>query len=133
MEENKSLNDVIANAETQLAEAKQSSEPVATVENDQMLDAMVEQLEPHFNEALQKLSNNELRKLIKILVRFPFANVHKGTFNQKQKVAFMFGERIMYATMVKRAKAELVRAFGEAKNEEQTEKTENEQTESIGT
>lgn len=102
---------------------------IEPVDNDDMLNSMVEQLEPHFNEALEKLSNNELRKLIKILVKFPFVNVHKGTFNDKQKAAFMFGERIMYATLVKRAKAELVRTFGEAEKEQQEENNENKSSE----
>lgn len=115
--------------EVPVEEQKEVQSPVLTpVDNDDMLNAMVEQLEPHFNDALLKLSNNELRKVIKILVKFPFVNVHKGTFNNKQKAAFMFGERIMYATMVKRAKAELVRTFGEAEKEQQEENKENEQS-----
>lgn len=130
MEQQKTLTEQVIAEEPKTAEQieKETMQQHLDAEQSQMADNLMAQFMPHFSEALYKLSNNELRKLIKILIQFPFVKVNKNTLNEKQKVAFMFGERIIYANMVKRAQAELIRTFGEvAKEQPEEEKKENEQ------
>jgi hypothetical protein len=85
-------------------------------------ERMIEQILPMFYQSLESLSKKETARLIKLIVQFPFVDVKKFKLNDKQKVAFMFAERLVYANMVKRARAELDRTFGEVQKE--MEKTE---------
>lgn len=86
-----------------------------------LAERMIEQLLPMFYDSVENLSRKETIKLIKLLVQFPFVDVKKFSLNKKQKIAFMFGERLVYANMVKRARAELDRTFGELQEEQKTE------------
>jgi hypothetical protein len=115
MEEQKLTDQVIA---SEPIAQEPASVPSTPVDNLEIADKIMENLFTPFSEALYKLSNNELRKLIKVLVQFPFVKVKKSTLNDKQKVAFMFGERLIYANMVKRARLELERTFGEVEKEQ---------------
>lgn len=105
------------------AEEKQNSKELETKELAQqednlvMANRMIEQIWPSFTEAVANLSKKETAKLLKLLVEFPFVDAHKYKLNQKQKIAFMYGERLIYANMVKRARAELDRTFGEVQKE----------------
>lgn len=89
-----------------------------------LAERMIEQLLPSFSESLLKLSNNQLRKLIRLLVQFPFVDPKKFNLSKEQKLSFMFGERLIYANMVKRARAELDRTFGEVEKEQNEAKQE---------
>lgn len=92
-----------------------------------LAERMIDQLLPAFHESLEHLSRKETVKLLKLMVRFPFIEKEelkkKFDLNHKQKIAFMYGERLIYANMVKRARAELDRTFGEV--EKEMENTEN--------
>lgn len=96
-----------------------------------MANRMIEQLLPPFYQSLEHLSNNQLRKLVKLLVQFPFVDVKKFKLSDKQKVSFMYGERLIYANMVKRARAELDRTFGEVQKEMEKENVESNNPESV--
>lgn len=101
-----------------LEETKQpEAQTQPPVDNLVMAETMMAGLMQPFSDSLLKLGNNELRKILKLLVQFPFVDVKKFHLNKNQKVAFMFGERLIYANMVKRARAELDRTFGEAAKE----------------
>lgn len=94
-----------------------------------LAERMIEQLLPSFYQSLEKLSKKETVKLIKLIVQFPFIDVKKFKLNDKQKLAFMFADRLVYANMVKRARAELDRTFGEVQKEmETTEEVKPEET-----
>lgn len=108
-------------------EITQDNEDKSNEQQDNLVlaERILTQLLPPFFDSLDKLSNKQLRRLIKLLVQFPFVDPQKFKLTQEQKVAFMYGERLIYANMVKRARAELDRTFGEVqeeiKNKEKTD------------
>jgi hypothetical protein len=114
---------------------KQPETPPVPQQEDNLVLAnrMIAQLLPPFYESLTKLSKKEMAKILKLVVQFPFIDVKKFKLNNKQKVAFMYADRLVYANMVQRARAELERTFGEvqkeiteeAKQEETKEEKEN--------
>lgn len=97
-----------------LNEEKKAPSPVDNLE---LAERMLEQLLPAFNESLNRLSRKETKRLMLLLVQFPFIDVKKFKLTDEQRVAFMYGERLIYANMVKRARAELDRTFGEVQKE----------------
>lgn len=108
--------------------------PVPPVDNLELAERMLEQLLPAFNEALNRLSRKETKRLMLLLVQFPFIDVKKVKLTNEQRVAFMYGERLIYANMVKRARAELDRTFGEVQKEiDQPEEKKEENAESTPT
>lgn len=117
-----SVTEQIINSELPTAETAPVPEPV---DNLKVADQILEQLYAPFKESLTKLSNKELRRLIMTLVKFPFLEKHEMKLKtQEEKFSFMFGERLIYANMVKRARAELDKSFGEVlKEEEQKQET----------
>lgn len=126
MEEQKTLTDQVL-AEQPAPAPEETKIDQKQIDNLQMAENIMSSLMGPFSESLLKLGNNELRKLLKLLVQFPFVDPKKFKLTQAQKVSFMFGERLVYANMVKRARAEIERTFGEVekeKNEEQSNKPE---------
>lgn len=119
--------------EVPAAEEAAQSEPLpeqAAIDNLVMADKIMEDFLPKFKWALKPLSNKQLRKLISVLVEFPFGDVSPKTLKTNQeKLAFMFGERLVYANMVKRARAELAKTFEQIENE--NKKEENNETVSV--
>ena len=115
MEEQKLTEQVL-----QPEEAKSITEEDLKVgDNLAMADGILDGLIGPFQQSLLKLSNNKLRRVITTLIRFPFIDDKVKLRTQEEKVAFMFGERLIYANMVKRARMELERTFGEVAKEEQ--------------
>jgi len=97
---------------------KEETKPATpSVDNLELAERMLEQLLPAFNESLNKLSRKETKRLMLLLVQFPFVDAKKFKLTNEQRVAFMYGERLIYANMVKRARAELDRTFGEVQKE----------------
>ncbi len=108
-------------SEQAIESAKKEQEPV---NNLQIAENILTTLYPQFGMRLDKLSNKQLRRVIMTLVKFPFLEKHEMKLKtQEEKAAFMFGERLIYANMVKRARAELDRTFGEVAKEQNGENT----------
>jgi len=98
-------------------------------DNLEIANAMFENLFIPFSQSLEKLSRKQLVRVIKCLVKFPF--LEKKEMNLKEEIekgSFMFGERIIYANMVKRARLELDRAFKEVEDQKDTEKSKSKKT-----
>lgn len=128
MEEQKLTEQVLT--DTEQSQTAPAVEPAPVPDNQEMAEHLITSLVQPFSESLVKLGNNELRKLIRLLVQFPFIDVKKFKLNDNQKRSFMLGERLIYANMVKRARAELERTFGEVEKEEQAKTEVSEQTNS---
>ena len=120
MEELKNVQDNMSEhykKEEQVQPAPETPKASEPEDNLVLAERMIEQLLPSFYQALEPLSKKEMKKLLKLVVQFPFVDVNKFKLNDKQKFAFMFADRLVYANMVKRARAELDRTFGKVEEE----------------
>jgi hypothetical protein len=111
-------------------EIAKAAEPGA--DNLVMAENMAKAMFRPFCEGVDKASNKQLRRLMKLLVQFPFIDKNKLTKKtlptNEEKTLFMLGERLIHANMVRRANAELKRTFDEVAKEETAETVVEEKT-----
>lgn len=122
MEENSQSNP--APMDTQVPTSETASTPEMK-DNMELAQQLVANISGPFELSLNKLSSNQLRKLITALVQFPFIEKKELDKLQKKdqdwKTSFMFGERLIFANMVKRARLEMDRVFSEVEKEKEGE------------